>query len=81
MKIIKIVSIVVLLTFFVILLKELYFCIILPYDENGRYFDENNGIIYESSIIIYLFCLLILNILAIMFILFYRNIISKLKWK
>jgi hypothetical protein len=67
MKIIKIVGLFILIIFSIILLKELHFRINLPY-ENGRYFNENAITIYKEQTIIVLFCLLIINVLVIIFI-------------
>jgi hypothetical protein len=77
MKIMKIVGIIV-LTAFCIIIKELYFRINLIY-ENGRYYDENTNIVYKSQTIIALFCLLALSILVLIFIIFLKNKMDKLK--
>jgi len=68
MKILRIVCIIILLTFCILLIKVIYFRINLPYDENGRYFDENNGVVYHLESNIYFICLLILTVIAIIFI-------------
>jgi hypothetical protein len=75
----KIVGIIILMASCIIT-KELYFRINLTY-ENGRYFNENTGIVYKSQTIIALFCLLTLCILVlvfiIVFIIFLKNSKSK----
>jgi len=79
MKILQIVCIILLLCFCILLIKVIYFGINLPYDENGRYFDEINGVVYHLESNIYFICLLILNFIAIIFILFIPKIIIKIK--
>jgi hypothetical protein len=76
MKIIKIVCLFALIIFSVILMGELYFRINLPY-ENGRYFNESTFTVYKEQAITVLLCLLIINILVIIFMIFQKNIIRK----
>ena len=64
-------------------IMKLYFIIKLPYNENGRYFDEFNGIIYKSESIIFFVCLLILCILLIIYMILIvkKNNILNRKYK
>jgi len=79
MKIIQIICISILIVFCLLLIKAIYFGINLSYDENGRYFDEINGVVYHIETSIYYIILLILTIIAIMFIFFIPKIITKIK--
>jgi len=79
MKIIRIVIITILIIFCILIIKVIYFGINLSYDENGRYFDENNGIVYHIETSIYFTILLILSIIAIVFIILIPKIITKIK--
>jgi len=76
MAIIKIIGTII-FTASCVLIKELYFRINLPY-ENERYFDENTGIVYNTQTIAVLFCLLILSILSLVFIIFLKTKTDKL---
>jgi hypothetical protein len=61
----------------VLLMRIIYSGINLPYDENGRYFED--GIVYYS--ITYISLLLLLIVISILSIIFIPRIIAKLKGK
>jgi len=85
MKFIKILDIIMLPVFIffgILLSKELSFRINLPYNEMGRYFDENMDVVYHyQGVFIYrlLFILCVLAVILLVSIIFSKKI--KSIWK
>ena len=80
MKILQIVCITILLAFSILSIRIIHYGINLPYDENGRYFED--GVVYSSTTYVYFSFLLLLTIIAIMVIIFIPKLIIKIKnWK
>ena len=71
MKIVKYISIIILTIIGVFLIVEIFLTINLSYNENERYFDAINGIVYHSQSIIGFVCLLVLCVSIILFMILF----------
>jgi len=70
-KRLKCMSIIILTIIGVFLIVEIFLTINLSYNENERYFDEINGIVYHAQSIIGFVCLLVLCVSIILFMILF----------